>query len=414
VPRRRQRVIAILEPLMPTMLAMKRLVAGLAMMALSGSALAQLGAPGPASSDSALREPTRTQNVVLVMIDGLRWQEVFRGADEKNMTKELGTITDAAPFKDRFIKATPAESRAALLPFLWGTVAKQGIIIGNRDKGSECDVANPHWVSYPGYSEVLCGHVDEKITDNRKRPNPNRNVFEWLQTAKPGYENSAVAFTTWDVFPFIFNTERNNIPVDTGLEPFTAGKRTDKIDFINRLRNEIPKRWSGSHFDAVTYHMAREWTAANKPRLIFLGLGETDEWAHESHYGDYLTSAHRDDGWLAEYWSMLQRDPFYRDCTSMIITCDHGRGDQTTDPKDWANHNAKTVGASQTWIAIIGPDTPADGEAAASQPSTAGPGVTKPAPLKSGQIAATIASLLGENYPAAEPRAMKPLPGVRK
>ena len=26
-------------------------------------------------------EPHRTQNVILVMIDGMRWQEVFRGAD---------------------------------------------------------------------------------------------------------------------------------------------------------------------------------------------------------------------------------------------------------------------------------------------------------------------------------------------
>jgi len=34
----------------------------------------------------------KTQNVILVMTDGLRWQEVFRGADEKLMNKEHGGV----------------------------------------------------------------------------------------------------------------------------------------------------------------------------------------------------------------------------------------------------------------------------------------------------------------------------------
>jgi hypothetical protein len=49
---------------------------------------------------------------------------------------------------------------------------------------------------------------------------------------------------------------------------------------------------------------------------------------------------------------------------------------------------------------VLGPDTPARGS------RTDVPDATQ------GQIAATVAALLGENYVAAQPRAAPPLPGV--
>ena len=338
---------------------------------------------------------TKTQNVFLIMPDGLRWQEVCRGAEEALMTKEH-KVDDAAGLKKEFWRDTPEERREALMPFVWTVAAKQGQVFGNRDKGSDAHVDNAMWFSYPGYNEVLCGFADPKIDSNRKIPNQNVTVFEWLN-GKPAFKGKVAAFTTWDVFPFIFNTERSGLVVDDGIVPLTQGKITPGIELINKLREQTPRRWGGSHFDALMFRAAMEWIGANKPRVVFIGLGETDEWAHEGDYGRYLQAAHRDDGYIRELWEFCQSDPQYKDTTTFIITPDHGRGDNSAGPKDWNNHGAKHPGSNQTWMAILGPDTRALGERGAGTV------------VSISQVAATIAAVLGEDYNKVEPRAGRPI-----
>ena len=83
-------------------------------------------------------------------------------------------------------------------------------------------VTNGYNFSYPGYSEILCGFADPGIDSNAKKNNTNITVLEWL-TQKPGFEKSAVAFGSWDVFPFIINETRSGIPVNAGWEKPTTG-----------------------------------------------------------------------------------------------------------------------------------------------------------------------------------------------
>src|SRR5215475_13761854 len=73
---------------------------------------------------------TVTENVILLMTDGLRWQEVFTGADETLMTKENGDVKDIDGLKKTYWRDTPEARREALIPFLWTTVARQGQIYG--------------------------------------------------------------------------------------------------------------------------------------------------------------------------------------------------------------------------------------------------------------------------------------------
>ena len=79
----------------------------------------------------------KTQNVVLIVTDGLRWQEVFTGADHSLMNAEHGGVwADPAAFTKQFWREDAIERRSALLPFLWGTVAQHGQIFGSQEKGS--------------------------------------------------------------------------------------------------------------------------------------------------------------------------------------------------------------------------------------------------------------------------------------
>jgi hypothetical protein len=344
-------------------------------------------------STSQASAQRKTEHVILFMTDGLRWQEVFRGLDPELTNQANGRVTDPAHLQAKFGKGSAEQNRAALMPFLWEVIAKQGQLYGNIDLGSKASVTNGKNFSYPGYHETLCGFADARIDSNDKKPNPNATVFEWLNKQE-GLRGRVAAFGSWDVFPYIFNVDRAGLPVNVG-QPVVDGKLSPEQKLLNRLKLETPRRWEEEPFDSMTYHSAKEYLKANRPRALYIGLGETDELAHEGRYGDYLIAANRVDSYLQDLWETIQSIPLYRGKTTLIVTTDHGRGNP---PLGWRNHGATTAGSENIWIAIIGPDTPPLGER------------KNIAPVTQSQIAATMAAALGFDYPVAEPRAAQPIP----
>ena len=146
-----------------------------------GTTLSALGVSTLLLFAAAPAQAGKTQNVVLIVSDGLRWQEVFSGADPTLLNeKEGGSWLAEADLRKRYWRPDVDARRAALFPFLWGTVAKQGQMIGNQTKGSIARVTNGMAFSYPGYNEMSVGFPDPRIDTNEFGPNPNITVFEWL------------------------------------------------------------------------------------------------------------------------------------------------------------------------------------------------------------------------------------------
>ena len=352
-------------------------------------------------STSQATAPHRTRNVVVVMIDGMRWQEVFRGADS-DLIKTLGPDALGAP-KERaadaqklYWRETPAERRQALMPFLWSVVATQGQIFGNRDLGSDSHVVNGLNFSYPGYNETLTGFADPRIHSNDNIPNPNVTVFEWLNS-KPEIAGKVAAFGAWEAFQGIFNRQRCGFVVNAGYDPLTAIPATPELELLNSLKAETVRIWPDEPFDPLPFHTALEYVKAKKPRLLFVGLGETDDWAHAGAYSEYLNAAHLADAYIHELWDRLQAMPEYRGKTTLIVLPDHGRGVGAK----WTDHGQDVPDSRETWMAFLGPDTPALGERKS--------GV---APVTESQVAATLAALLGEDYHAAVPKTGAPIQDV--
>lgn len=337
----------------------------------------------------------KTQNVIFVMTDGFRWQDVFSGADPALLNTESGGVSNLEGLRRDFWRDTPQSRREALLPFVWGEIAKRGQIYGNRDLGSNADVTNGKNFSYPGYNETLSGFPDARIDSNDKIPNPNVTVLEWLNR-KPGFAGNVAAFGAWDVFPFILNVGRSGLMVNAGYDPLTVPPVTPRIELLNRLKVETGM-WEGEPFDGATFHTALEYYKLHKPRVLFLSLGDTDEWAHAGKYELYLRSAHRFDQYVKELWETAQSMPETRGKTSLILAVDHGRG---LAPVDWRSHGQKLPDTKSIWIAFLGPDTPALGERA----NVAG--------ITQSQIAATLAALVGEDFNAAVDKAAKPIRDV--
>lgn len=346
--------------------------------------------------------PTKhqTENVILVMIDGMRWQEVFRGADPE-LLETLGSDMpgDAKQrvelARQRYGRPTGVERRKALMPFLWSVVSSNGQLFGNRDLGSDSHVINGLNFSYPGYAETLTGFADPRVDSNDNVPNPNPTVFEWLN-AKPEFAGKVAAFGAWNVFSGIFRSQKCGFVVNAGYDALTAIPASPKLDLLNTLKQETVRVWLDEPFDPLPFHTAMEYLRAREPRLLFVGLGETDDWAHAGSYAEYLNAAHLADDYLRQIWELVESMPAYRGRTTLIVLPDHGRGNGA----NWIDHGQKIPESMETWMAFLGPDTPPLGER------------KQPQPVTESQIAATLAILLGKDYRAAVPKAGAPIPDV--
>jgi hypothetical protein len=337
---------------------------------------------------------TKTKNVILVTTDGLRWQEVFGGAEELLLTKENGGVKDIDGLKRDFWRATPEARRKALMPFLWSEIAAKGQIYGNQGKGSVAQIVNTRKFSYPGYNEFLTGIADPRIDSNNKIPNPNTNVFEWLNT-RPGFKGKVAAVVNWDVIPWILNTDRSRLPVWTGypLPPNTPAAIKVSPELEQLVADTTPI-WSSVIMDSFTARAAIDYVKRDQPRALYIAFGETDEWAHDGRYDCYLRAARSVDRFIQRLWETVQSTSAYRDKTTIIVTTDHGRG---SGPQSWRDHSAKVEGAENIWIAIIGPDTPPLGERANC------------ASVTQSQVAATVAAALGEDYHGVFPQVGAPI-----
>lgn len=284
------------------------------------------------------QEP-RTRNVVIVAMDGVRWQDVF-GA-----------------------------GRDTLMPFLWSVVAKEGQLFGNRARGSNMRVTNRLNFSYPGYQEMLAGYVDPRIDNNHFGPNPNVTVLEWLNR-QPELRGRVAAFASWVVFNDIFARRSEGFVVQAG----------------GPNREEITP-------DSAIHVLALRHLVERKPRVLFVGYGDTDFHAHSKSEQRYRAALRAADGFVAELWRQLQSMPEYRGTTTLIITTDHGRG----RGNNWSSHGWRTRGSGETWLAIVGPNVPALGERSSTGTTTS-------------QVAATIAAALGYDYRASVKRAADPIP----
>jgi len=300
-------------------------------------------------------QTTPQRNVFIITTDGFRWQEVFSGADP-DLLSDINRVADTALCKQLFNAPTPEERRSKLLPFFWNVLAKKGQLNGNQNYQNKVQVANPYKISYPGYQEMLTGKAYSRLSPNWPINNPQTTVLEYIQTME-GYTGKVAAFSSWNIIPYIINEKKAGIPVNSGYELLV-----EEGDTLNALINQVQqsiKPAAATRNDMLTYSAARNYIEKSHPKVLFLGFGETDEYAHKNKYDGYLQKAHQFDQFVADLWYYVQTDPFYKNNTTFIITTDHGRGKYV---RSWNSHGFWVRGSGEIWSAMIGPDIQPLGE----------------------------------------------------
>ena len=343
-----------------------------------------------AAAQSPFEGPSR--HLFVITIDGVRWQEIFKGADPSLVSNEE-YVKDTSLTRELYWDSTTDLRRRRLLPFFWNTLAKKGCILGNRAYDNKVNVKNFYKISYPGYNEIFTGHTDAFISPNLAINNKNVNVLEYLNSTN-AYHGKVAVFTSWSVFPFILNETRNGLPINSGYEKLNE-ENDREADLIDSVQGSMP----GSHtrHDQLTFLSAREYIHQHHPSVVFLGLGETDECAHAGRYDLYLQHVADADRMIAELWYAVQTDPYYKDSTTFLITTDHGRGYK---PNKWTTHGFWAKGSGDIWVAMLGPGIAPEGE------------IKGRGQVFQKQLAATMANLLGnpagKGHPPGKPMHLPP------
>lgn len=339
-------------------------------------------------SASATYGQQKTKNVIIVTLDGYRWKELFQGPDSTKLFGNEFTTQETPVLVEKYWGQTEQERRKKITPFIWNVIGKKGQIYGNEDLGNFVKVTNKYWFSFPGYSEMFTGYADPAINSNEYPPNPNVNVLEFINK-QPGFKGKVAAFASWYAMDNILNKERSGFLINSGWTEMRGNDLSATQRVVSEMQRYSPTVIGGlgERIDVITYMLAREYLRKNHPRVLYVSFGFTDAFAHKGKYDYYLDAAHHADAMIANLWETIQKDPFYRNKTTLFITTDHGRG----YGKKWKSHNAKTPHSDEIWFAVMGPDTPSRGEIKQKQQ------------LHQCQFAQTIAHFLGLNFSADHP-----------
>ncbi len=317
-------------------------------------------------------------------MDGYRWKELYQGADSSLVFDSKYNNTDSAWTVTKYWDKDPEQRKHKLMPFVWETIAKQGQLYGDRTYGNFVNVQNKYWFSYPGRSEIFTGYYDTAVNSNEYPDNPNTNVLEFIDK-QPGFHGQIATFSSWDAVARILNRNRNGMPVNIYGEDVMGDHLTPLQKEANLWQHKLPDVFGkGERLDAATFAMAKAYLLANHPRILYIDLGDNDDFGHGALYGDYLDAAHYADAMFKEIWMIVQDDPFYKGKTDLLVFPDHGRG----EGPEWTSHGSKIKHSDETYFLAMGPGI---------EPK----GLSKtPGQIYQMQYAQTIAALLGFHFTA--------------
>ncbi|HEY6560504.1 MAG TPA: hypothetical protein VI072_24640 [Polyangiaceae bacterium] len=289
---------------------------------------------------TGLDTPARVADthVVLLMIDGVRWQDVFRGVD-RALARKHG------------LSAREHVSAAALMPNLHGIIARRGVALGAPRQGAIA-ASGPNFVSVPGYMEAFTGRKPHCRANDCPTITEPTLVDEFA--AVPGARLGDVAvFASWPGIEKAASFAPAHIVMSVGR---THGTNHDVIRGSAqgaRLLLAGTKAGPGPgggdfRRDAATAHLALHYLRERRPRFLFLGLGEPDEYGHHDDYGSYLRSLRSADSVIGEVDRALAELAASGRQTLLIVATDHGRS------AGFRHHGAAHPESARVWLVASG------------------------------------------------------------
>jgi hypothetical protein len=275
--------------------------------------------------------------VIVLAIDGVRPREVFEGVDTELAARQG--------------LAEPGAAGVDLMPNLHRLARARGVLLGGPRDCDSIWATGPNFVSLPGYREILTGRPS-RCQQNDCAPLEHDTLADDFRAVTKSAREVAV-ISSWEGIHGAASRRPETIVTSCGrsrgdnlqvLRDDAAGEA-----LLREGEDAAPAPGSGEFRpDALTAKIALGYLAREKPRFLFIGLGEADEYAHADDYGGYLASLRAADGVIGAIDEILEKTGAWRRDALVFVTTDHGRGD------DFRFHGASVPESGRVWLLALG------------------------------------------------------------
>ena len=245
----------------------------------------------------------RTENVILVVIDGVRWSESWGDPSRGNIPR-----------------------LAAMAP--------EGVVCTRfRNNGTTS--------TNPGHASLMTG-FRESLANDGSEPAPHPTLFQLWRKA-----TGAPADAAWVV------TAKGKLAIlaDSADPAWAGGAFNPSADCGVDGKGLKAKTRS----DRETWEALRRILADRHPRAVVVNFAAPDARGHAGDRDGYLKAIREADGFVGELWSWLQRDPRYAGRTALFVTNDHGRHLDGVK-SGFKDHGCDCEGCRHIMLFAFGPD----------------------------------------------------------
>ncbi len=233
-----------------------------------------------------------SQNVFIVVIDGSRYSETF-GAEDK------------------------------YIPHIWNKLRSEGTIFTNfRNEG--------YTNTIPGHSSIVTG-VWEYLTNDGCEPPKHPTIFECYRKQR--------------------NIPEEKVWVVAGADKLESIAYSTAEEYGDDYEASVETNdYTG---DLDTYENLIEIIEDERPSLVLVNLREVDIVGHDGEWEEYLAAIRLADSLIYSLWNFIQKDDYYKNKTTMLVTNDHGRHDD--EHGGFRHHGCECEGCTHLMLFAIGP-----------------------------------------------------------
>ena len=107
--------------------------------------------------------------------------------------------------------------------------------------------------------------------------------------------------------------------------------------------------------DSVTLKSAMKILNEDQPVLSLIHFKGPDKYGHEHNWEKYIASIKETDRYVDSIWNFIQKNEFYKDKTTLLVTSDHGRHlDEISS--GFFDHGDRCEGCRHIYLLALGPD----------------------------------------------------------
>ncbi len=304
------------------------------------AAVTHLPLVAPPSTPAVHSEPVTEpppKTVVVVVIDGARWQEIFSGTDP-----ELAKVHGIRSLQNGH----------ELLPELHRLIDQGGVALGAPERGEPISASGPSFVSVPGYIEIMSGRPAVDCPNNGCRFKGEQSLLSQMASLSTRGPADVAVFASW---PGLLRAtiDARGVMVSAGrragrnLDPILDDREATRLFERGRQASSYPEpgdyRPDRNTAELALYHLRR-----HRPRFMLLSLGDADAFGHANMYGHYLDALHESDkvvGEVSRVLAELRREGWP---STLFVTADHGRD------RRCRNHGARAPESARSFLIAAG------------------------------------------------------------